>query len=330
MCRSTCTDPYVIVDTALCVLAISEADVQQAKAISGVMGTAGSSMSAAAGTASVFNFRGPDSFCLIASMKMLSSAKYLKIKFPAKLQAIFNNQTTDTFIAKLVPGVKKTIEHSFTNSKLPADYQNFRLASSFVVNIWQSLVPLIILMCGIVIVFTASICCKRYKVNSKVLEKLDEVLRWNLFLSFFITFYDQIVLYTSLELRTTDFDQLLSILSFLLCVAANIFSLGVLFKITKAINTALPSKRLAYSSQDAQQLKSFEKQWARYQALLVRFKHSSFLQQAFIPIFIIRIYAVNIILGYMTNYPLPQIALITLLNILMLLYLAICDLFRAK
>ena len=117
VCQTSCRYPYIIQDAVLCVFGISLLDAQQAKTIAQLQNNAGSATGAVAGTFSLLNFKGPESLCLIASMKMLYYIRYMKIKFPAKLHIILNKQTTDTFIAKLVPGVKRGIEHSFPTSQ---------------------------------------------------------------------------------------------------------------------------------------------------------------------------------------------------------------------
>mmetsp|Transcript_29645 Transcript_29645/g.27095 ORF Transcript_29645/g.27095 Transcript_29645/m.27095 type:complete len:211 (+) Transcript_29645:1144-1776(+) len=153
---------------------------------------------------------------------------------------------------------------------------------------------------------------------------LKVIFRWNLFLLIFCTNIDGVVLFSSLELRSTNFNTATDIFSFILCLGFILLGIGVLgFTIYLVKNSQQRKGKVFFfdNKKNRQAIIDYHNKYKAFHVLFMGFKDHNFLKQAFLLIFVLRIVIFNMIIGILTENPLTQAILITLLSFLMLLYL---------
>ena len=164
---------------------------------------------------------------------------------------------------------------------------------------------------------------------NKICAKTEAALHWNFSLAFFVSCYSDIVFYSSFELRTMVYGRTgASILSPIVCLLVNILTVVVLAEVLSvllAIRKQLPpaisakdkTKDKGMLTDEANQV--YDK-FRKYKVIFQDFKPDSWVQQAFLPIFIIRIYLFNLTVAYLFECPLLQTIFFNILNILMVVY----------
>ena len=320
-CLSDCSYPYKANPGGICVLDVSPSDVQQAATISGGMNAGGTAMAAASTGVGMINFADPDAFNMVNMQKMLKYIRFMKISYSPKLQAILDKQDSDGF-AKYLPAIPKDIYNNLPRHTLPEKFEKYKVHSSFLVNFWIPLIELHFMLVVIALVCLINYCTVKFRHVHTVCSRIKNVLKWNLALMEFTTFYGDIVLFTSLEMRTAMLDHLAPICSFVICLGINLLSILVYIRLISVIGARRKQSRERRQSVETNPSED-EAQWKAYQVLFSTYKDRLFIEQAFLPLFISRIYLFNVVIAYCFELPLVQAVLIATLNFLMLLYLGI-------
>ena len=149
------------------------------------------------------------------------------------------------------------------------------------------------------------------------------VAKWNFFFMVLLTNLDQVVLPTSLQMRTIHLDSFTSVLGVAFCVLINIvvvLTFALAFYIIKDLrrnkNKVFPSK-MGNLTEEA----STDSKWHGFQIFYKGSKDEKLVQHIFIIPYLFRIVLFNIIIAYLYKNPLTQVILITLLSLVMLTYM---------
>jgi len=148
------------------------------------------------------------------------------------------------------------------------------------------------------------------KFNKKgpkyVFERLKIITKWNFCLLLFCSNYDEIALFSSLELRTIAIRSAYSTVSTVICVVFLLLSTLVLignFLLIKSSRKVLTQVNCFTKAERFRKI-AFNKKWESVQVLFKGFKDSSFIQQAFLFFFVLRLALFNYMVAYMFAYPL--------------------------
>ena len=320
-CQKTCDSPYTAIDSStpkLCISSLSQEEVQQVKQMAAATSTAGTAADTGVMVFSVISSSDSTAICMGPISKMLQYIKFMDINYPEKVVLMLEQQSENSnsggFTGKMMGGALE----KFPNHKLPRRFTTYKVHSSFFVNYWPTLFNLLVIF---IVTFAVIILSWQTKNSPKlngILQGLLEILKWNVVLITFCGSLGDVVLYTALEFQTMQFDNFEAVLSFLLCLIINFLAIFVVVKILEVNLTIRKSKKDHGFTED-----QIEKQWCSYKALFECYRDSSYYQQIFLFVFIIRLALFNGIIGYLYNYPLFQAVVFTLINILMLGYLVI-------
>ncbi|RZK02226.1 MAG: hypothetical protein EOO43_23470 [Flavobacterium sp.] len=154
--------------------------------------------------------------------------------------------------------------------------------------------------------------------------RVKKILKWDVVILILCTNVDGVGIFTSLQLRTIQWDNAASITSFIFCILTNIIvayllikALYVLIGIRKETKT---KKVLSLSSlmtkatltpglhKDAEEEEIPEK-YNDYGILFRSFKSQTFLHQGFMFFWLLRVYLCDIVIGYFFEYPLQCLKL---------------------
>ena len=287
----------------ICTLMVTQAETEQAEKLAKTTETSDSIASGGIIIGSLLSSSDSTSAAMGSLTKMLSYIKFMDIKFPPKLQLLFDSSSSNN--STLLSSIRDKLKDKAGNLPPPINFEKYNVPASFIINFWQSLITLGAILAVILILLILSVFIKRI-----FLQKILSELKWNTFLTLFYSYSGDIILFSALEFQTVQSDNIFTATSFIVCVGVNILTVYILFKILQ-INYSVRNK----TTED------IDKSFASCKALFECYKNDSFSQQIFMFIFMIRIGLFNGIIGYLYHYPFVQAILIILINVAILTYL---------
>ena len=256
-------------------------------------------------------------------VNMLQYLKFLDILYPPRLQYMLDSSLDISL--NIVTHFPKNLEVYVPNHTIPKRFARYNIRSSFLVNFWSSgLTFLVLLLVVFLVQIIEHFTSKYHKLNS-LIRRVRQELRWNLCLIVFVPYYENIVVFTSLELRTAHLNAFLPVMSLVYCIFMNVVAISVIVKITRVIKTAWnsyktnpsessDSKNFLAGSQTFRTLRDYEVVYKDY-------KRHSLSQQSFLLYTVVRLYVFSLVIGYMFDHPVAQMILILIINTIMLIYL---------
>ena len=250
-------------------------------------------------------------------------SRYINIlSYSSDLLELFHQAPVTTGFLPFGPSIPNNLLSKFGYYSIPSNFQQYNLHSCFFVNFRKTFISQII--CFSAFCFFAVFECmfsSKNKVNKGyVISKKARVFAMSfLLLQTYLSFGD-IILFFSLQVISTPFSSVLSIVSFSFSLVFIIICL-LLF----AIHYRLLSKSQAFRKQGQQTrdtLDKFAKDYETLQVFFKVYKEGSFGHQAFFLFALIRLITVNIILGFLYQYPLIQAILLSLASLMMIIYIA--------
>ena len=331
-CLTSCQSPFiptVINSTNYCINSSKLLEDNSKKYLSGqaratniALQVFGGIISTCAKIISVIQFTNPGSIFLAIFTDMLDYLKYLDINYPENLQEVLysDHSLPINFISDIPP----ELQTKFPNSILPRNFQKFDLPSSFFVNFWNDAISLGLLVFGFILIVLTELSTRGCGTTlNSVCLKLRQSLKYNFLLAMFFALYGELVFFSSLEFRTNNFVGFGPIVSFTLCLLMNILGVFILAHILVVIKTRRKiGLRIVLHTQN-QFLSDNDGKWKDYEILFEAYKEQSFIQQAYVPLSIMRFYMFFLIVSYLCSFPLVQTVLINVLNVSMLLLLII-------
>ena len=322
LCRLDCTYPYIIQRLVYCSLDLTHSDIRQAAVMSKVSDAGGLALGIGAAAASFFNPRDPSAFVLASLAKMLYYTRYMNIKYPPRLQNVLDLKNASQPSVEFLRKAQSLLKNHLRKYPLPGKFDHYQLHSSFLVNFFQ---PIIVLTALLVVVLLSLLLNSGSKQATRpALEKIKDTLRWSLPVTLYISEYDGVILYASLEFRTSNtFYSFLSSMSFLVSLGSITMVIFISIKAIKTIKALRLEIRNSTEEQRSQAVNNFMKEHRSFQVFYVSFRDSNLLQQSFFIIFTSRLIAFHIIIAALIDYPFVQAILILLMNISMFLILCI-------
>ena len=287
-------------------------DIQGAKDISDANSVIGQIASIAIKVSSAMNSNSPT---LTGHSSMLLYFRYMKINYPAKLLLYFLMQESPLISVGFKIDFPLSLEENIKSQRLPDVFEHYKLHSDFVVNSWDSLITLILVL---MIIFVARGLLPFTNKSSRIYNLLEKILKqakWNMPLMVISGSLGEIVFYSYLQFKTTQLDESYSVISLFLALGMVPLSLWIVYK-TLIVIIAV-RKNLKKSGNE-----NMEK-WKDYGLLFSEYKEDSFFKQAFLVPFLLRAAFFHLIIASLFNYPLLQAMLLSILNTSIFFYLTL-------
>lgn len=277
-CAATCIYPYKIKDQTICAMDLTPKESSQSTTISNIFSTFGQINFISSVVSIIVMFSDPSSVCLISLTKMLFYIRYLDVTYPPLLQSILDKQTLSLDIFNLFSGTIDELENNNPNKALPWVFQKYNLTSTFLIAFWTPLMIIIFLFILIVMMGLLNLITRKKPHIHKIVDLLTKLIMWNFFVTRFMSYYDQVILYTSLDFRTTSLDSSISKLSFVVCLTMIIISLGIPIKTLYAvIKMQKVYKKNNYDGENIT-IRELEQSYYGYSMLFKDFHHTSVLK----------------------------------------------------
>jgi len=295
-----CADNYMLSEWSLCIEKKEDSKTRTSSSAFEGASLAGSSLTS--GSSLSLNFG------LVA--KILRNVKYLNISVSPDLRQTFLSwKVTSSFLS-----APKSWSSQSDSESLPTVFSRYDLESIFLINYWKILI-LALIGLTIFVIF-------------KLLEMHNPKGRWGLFtrsinvaasnfaLNQFYSNLDDVILYLTLDLRSTKFDSPLEVFSIVL--GALLLFGGV---IIVGVHMWLLWKYQGLKGKNMTQLEGFTLKYENISLLFKDFKDLALFTQSYLLINLIRGLVSSIIVALLFEYPLLQIILLLTLNILMIIFL---------
>lgn len=277
----------------------------------------------------------PSVFLLSALVDMIQAIRYININYPPQVQLLFNAQSLTSTLTLLLPAIINIdIAVTFVNHPLPDNFDKYDQPSSFLANFWASLLILLLLLILIFICYAVtSVCAKRNRV-ARLCASIKTTLQWNFCISLFISYYGSIILYSSFEFQTAaeSTHSTLAVTSLIICIGVNVIVLLIFAKIIQVL-MLVRRHSLAGPHGLSQVISSHpgqEDHLTRFSVLFEEYQPRSWLQQSFIPIYIVRVCGFYFVIAYLFEHPVLQSVLITIIGLAMLLYVGLKTPMKSK
>ena len=273
----------------------------------------------------------PQSSILLLSgclVDMLKYIRYMDINYSVKLLNLFSMRGIFEMMTDRFPSVNNVVVSKFTNNPLPSRFEEYSEQSSFIANSWQWLATLALIM--IILISNYLL----FQINSEFIKtvstKIKGILQWNYCISTFVSYFGNLVFYSSLEFLTISYHKSgLEILSSTLCTLISITALIFFIKVVTIIYEARKSSILSQGLRQGT-APAHHSYHEKYGIIFEGFKTNSWLQQSYFVIYLIRISIFNMVIVYLYAYPISQGIIISTLSLLMLLYLMFTSPLKGK
>ena len=319
-----CQPGYFLYDDGTCG-ALTPSDMTEMKHITKIQHTLGQLLSLSALIAIFLNVATPTASAYpVIIVNMLQYLKYIEIAYPSKLQYMLDSSIDLSF--NIFVGLSENMRIHVPNYPVPGRFARYDTPSSFLVNFGNSGLSLLSLLIAVLLVMILEYMTPKYKKLHGVIKNIRQALKWNYCLVLFLPYFKDIVVFTSLELRTAHWRASLSVLSFLLCICMNLITTFVIVKIVKVLKTLRGSYQKhsdeAPDNKNTPLKAGIPGTLKDYEIVYKDYKQQSFFQQAFLLFTVMRLYILYFIIGYLFDHPVAQMTLILLTNICMLIYLS--------
>ena len=317
-CSPTCTSPYcqTIADDYHICFPISP-ETKNTRLVNKVTGLMIAVLSKLVTFADYAN---PSALFMSMMTIMPKYLRYIGIDYPQNLQQVLDSD--DALSINITPDMPNQAAMRFSNFTLPAKFDYYQLPSSFTVNFWSSSITLTAILAILLLA-----CCLKLAFNKRttlvsICKRVEEAIKWNYLLITFISCFGELAIFSSFEFLRNQFGDSWGIISFLECL---IFNFTCIYAVKKAIYVILSVKKEYCTTNiplsQLQQSNTIAAKLRDYQILFEICKKQSLMQLMFVLFVTARISLFYLLIAYMYQYPLQQVCLINLLNILMLTYL---------
>ena len=334
-CRSNCDSPNIKStqnSVKICIITpedqLSDDEKKQVKNTNDAAQAGGAIAGAGASIAALVSSGNPGSALLVCFIKMLQYIKYMEIDYPPRLVYMFQMQNKTFISLNFIPSGPDPFENNLHKKPLPGKFDVYGgLDSHFLLNFWDSLWMIFIVAFITVLIIMLYIYFKRkgFPNAKNVFEQLTVIFKWNIMLILLCSTFDDIPLFTALELETLRIDSFSAFLSFSLCILMNIIAGYILFKIVYIVRDLRRTKRtkIFHSHTNVgKYIVESHRKWENCQVLYKAFKDDSFLQQIFLFVEMLRIFLFSLVIGLFYEFPIFQATLILSFSLIMLVLAA--------
>lgn len=254
--------------------------------------------------------------------KMLQYLRYLDIPYSKRLELTFkpHNSTYGPF--GIGPKFPTDTLLRIPMNPIPIRFIKFHVHSSFLVNFWDSLIFIAIILCGFAIFKLIEWIIPRLKkklIPDTIVRKIRAAVQ-NMFFMQFYNIFGDVLLFSILELRNLSFDNAETVISF--CLAVLFLCLGcfvIAIHISVLLKFHMLRKKVAWISK----IEGLYKIYEGSEVFFKHFKNNNLFTQSFLLFFVIRNILFYLTIALLSAHPLVQTMLILTLTLSILAYLII-------
>jgi len=279
---------------------------------------------------SLMSYHDPGAYGFIALIKMFWHFRFIAVLFNVNHWTVLYRQTSDFTSIRFSRSFLVTLYNQIPQYDLPANFEAYGYPSSFLVNFWDSLMTICLVLAVMLAVWIFECILGSSKTLKPLLFKARKALQWNFFITLFLTYYNGIVLYTSFEWRTLHLSGARPIISFVLTILFAFFGIVILvFSAIVSLKALKPENQIQEGKSTCVS-EDFRSRNPSSEVFYFVVRGLGAMKHFFIPIFILRMVLYYIIIAYLWEHAIVQCSLITGLSVFMFLYYIIVNPFRTR
>lgn len=234
--------------------------------------------------------------------KMVQYIKFLDILYPANLEAILQTWNSNYVSLAIVPSAPGGLRDDFVLEPLPEIFAKRGVHSSFLVNIWDNMLTMLILLSAIFMLAIFERDSIKKPVPPSIWAKIRVIVQ-SLLLVIFYQAYGDIIFFSIIEMRSSSYNAGTSQISLLVSIL--MLTIGcILFCIHSYILIRRIKSKRKGSSSDPEKTKDLSSQiMKKFSGIRVLFKdlrEGGFSKQGFTLFFVIRDILFSFILAVST------------------------------
>ncbi len=326
-----CIGRLIFSDISLFFIAIPEEEEEEEEKTFPGQGTSKGTTAAAKGmtqAVSAVSSGGSAGATAAISGKVFSNIKFLNISYSSELENALETWNPNYLSVGVNGDMPGDMEKRFVNASVPYIFAKHQINSCFLVNFWEPLMVLVILVFLFLIVLLLDWLISYWKKDKKSLQYRIITRVKVMILNFLIVqlygMYGDVVFYALIEFqnqRLLPGLNLLSVFAIVIVSGAMIFGFFLHINLLKRYQNV--KRNFGGNAETKQQFDAWIKDHAGIQVIFSDFKDYSLVHQSFLLILTVRDILFSLILATLFDHPLVECILILLMNIAMLAYLFI-------
>jgi len=279
---------------------------------------------------SLMSYHDPGAYGFIALIKMFWHFRFIAVLFNVNYWTVLYRQTSDFTSIRFSESFLVTLYKQIPQYDLPTNFEAYGYPSSFLVNFWDSLMTICLVLFVMLVVWIFECIFGSSKTLKPLLFKLRKALQWNFFITLFLTYYNGIVLYTSFEWRTLHLSGARPIISFILTILFAVLGIAILVMSATVSLKAMKPENQILEGKSTCASEDFRARNPSSEVFYFVIRGLGAMKHFFVPIFILRMVLYYIIIAYLWEHAIVQCSLITGLSVFMFLYYIIINPFRTR
>lgn len=258
-----------------------------------------------------FLFSSGGSIVILAEVlqKLISYIKYLDLPYSYKLEEVLKLWQIEVLPFKIIPSLPSSILNYLESKPIPDNFSDYEVDPSFLVNFWDNMFIFLVaaaiwILLGIIIKCIINNRDKPGRLYSYLARFQVGVLKYLIIEVY--SAYGDITMFSSLEMRSVEFEHSVSYLSFGLSLLFLILIISITCFHIWFIMSYQKLKSIQLSTGKKRETKEFLRKYSNLDVLYSEFKDGSFSQQAYLLYFNLRDAALNIVITTLFDYPLVQ------------------------
>ena len=281
--------------------------------------------SATAAVTSLLSAGNPTALFIIALADLMKYIRYIDVQFPAKVEKMFEGDLNTLLSVSTVFGfdLSDHIDTKKGEQKLPHVFQKREISPSFLINEFDEMTFLLICVMIGLILFPIHWLISRLKSPraNAVIQFISSAFRWNFFLLFFFGNFDDITLFSIIQFHSLRLNSPVDFTSFFLCLGMITLGVFILWKTVSISKKTLASNGKIHPLEDTKE--DFEEIHKGYKIMFEPYKDRVFITRGHLFFFTVRIILCYVIIGVFYQFPIAQMTLLTLINVVMIAYVAV-------
>ena len=264
-----------------------------------------------------------ESWSFVAPVNIISYIRYIDISMPKRLQLFTLTKAKPVFSIKYGRQMSDDARAMFTKRPIPTVFDNRNLHSNFLVNIWEDITSLIVMLLILLFLRVIQEILRIVYLTSLslIVQKVSIIVRWNTCLMILAISFNDVILFASLEFRSFHAGDTYAPFGMFLCLLSIFIITTLIGGIILLIRRFQAIRRKITLYQDDQDLQPFLARWQWCQVFFTGYKNSRTPNQWFYLIYMLRIAVPGFIAAYIYASPTAQSVLCIFINGFMLGYI---------
>lgn len=252
--------------------------------------------------------------------KMLQYLRFLNIPYSQRLELTFKPHNSIAGPFGIGPKLPAEALTKIPMHPIPQRFMKFHVHSSFLVNFWDSLIFMSIIIFCVALFKLAEWSISKIKnrpVPYPIVKKIRAAVQ-NMFFMQFYNILGDVLFFSIFELKNLNFESAETIISF--CLAILFICIGGLV-IAIHLSILLKFYNLRKKTAWVSKIEGLYKAYEGSEVFFKHFKNKTVLTQSFLLLFVVRNVLFYLTIALLSGYPLVQAMLIFILTIFILGYL---------